>query len=164
MAEDATKSGNAFRNAAVEMAGRNWLVAKLLDKGFQVSIPVVDHGIDLIVFDEVGERGIRALPLQLKCAREERFSLSTKYDGRGVVMTYIWNALDNPTVFMLTYEEALSALGRRANTPSWDKGHYTVTRVPSALRTLLENRYGDRWDWLRERLAEQPPSNVLAQP
>ena len=159
MEETVVTTQNAFRNAAVEMAGRNWLIAKLLDKGFQVAVPAVDHGIDLIVFEETGNMGVRAMPLQLKCAREERFSLNTKYNRRGITMIYIWYALDKPKSFMLTYAEALEALGERANTSSWEKGHYAVTRVPSALRALLEG-YEDRWDWLRDRLAQQPSSNV----
>src|SRR5277367_1348565 len=116
------KDRRAFRTAAVEMAGRNWLTAQLLHRGLQVAVPVVDHGIDLIVFKEGGAEGIRTLPLQLKCASDERFSLHTKYKGRGIPLVYIWNALSEPRMFVLTYDEALAELGEKAaKTASWDK-------------------------------------------
>jgi len=143
------------------MAGRNWLTAKLLHEGFQVAIPAVDHGIDLLVFDETGEMGVRALPLQLKCANEEQFSLHTKYSDRGIAMVYVWNALDSPRAFILTYEEALQALGDQpSRTASWKKGHYAFTRVPPKLRERLLP-YENRWSWLREHLASRPASGTL---
>lgn len=54
--------------AAIEIAGRNWLTAQLLVRGFEVAIPTIDRGVDVIVFKETGNHGIRALPLQLKCS------------------------------------------------------------------------------------------------
>ena len=36
--------------ATVEVAGRNWLTANLLTRGFEVAVPIVDRGVDLIVF------------------------------------------------------------------------------------------------------------------
>ncbi len=46
--------------AAVEIAGRNWLTAQLLARGLEVATPVVDRGIDLIVFREVGTQRVAA--------------------------------------------------------------------------------------------------------
>jgi len=37
---------------AVEIAGRNWLVARLLIRGIEVATPDIDRGIDLIAFRE----------------------------------------------------------------------------------------------------------------
>jgi hypothetical protein len=100
--------------AAIEIAGRNWLAAQLLVQGFEVATPVVDRGIDLIVFREVGEAGIRALPLQLKCASAESFSLDRKYAGRGIPLVYVWNVLTQPAAYFLSYAEALAMLGEQA--------------------------------------------------
>lgn len=147
--------------ATVEVAGRNWLTANLLTRGFEVAVPIVDRGVDLIVFREVGEDGIRALPLQLKCASAESFSLDRKYEGRGIPLIYVWNVLSQPTAFMLTYEEALDVLGAQAAaTKSWSEGgKYAITSVGSALRARLQP-YEGRWDWLDQRLKSQPASGA----
>ncbi|WP_368933678.1 hypothetical protein [Brevundimonas naejangsanensis] len=149
----------AMSSATIEIAGRNWLTAQLLLRGFEVATPVVDQGVDLIVFREVGERGIRALPLQLKCASVATFSLDRKYEGRGIPLAYIWDVLGQPTAFFLTYEEALEVLGEAAiSTKSWTVGgKYTVTNVGSRLREKLA-AYSSRWDWLADQLSEQPTS------
>ncbi len=145
--------------ATVEVAGRNWLMAKLLTKGFEVAVPVVDRGVDLIVFREVGEAGIRALPVQLKCASAESFSLDKKYEGRGIPLIYVWNVLSQPTAYMMAYDEALVVLGAQAaSTKSWiEGGKYAVTSIGTGLRSRLQP-YEGRWHWLDERLKSQPAS------
>jgi hypothetical protein len=145
--------------AAVEMAGRNWLTAQLLARGLEVAVPAVDRGVDLIVFREVGEAGIRALPLQLKCATAERFGLDRKYAGRGIPLAYIWNALGAPVGYFMTYDEALELIGEGARaTDSWAvRGLYTYPRIPVDLRARLEP-YRDRWAWLEAQLEAQPTS------
>ena len=154
-------AGSNISSATVEVAGRNWLTAQLLMRGFEVATPVVDRGVDLIVFKEVGEQGIRALPLQLKCASGESFSLDRKYEGRGIPLAYIWNVTSAPVLFLMTYEEALVVLGAKAMaTNSWAAGgKYAVTRVGADLRQRLQPFQG-RWDWLAERLAAQPESGI----
>ena len=146
-------------SATVEVAGRNWLTAQLLMRGFEVATPVVDRGVDLIVFKEVGEQGIRALPLQLKCASAETFSLDRKYEGRGIPLVYVWDVLGQPTAHFLTYAEAFAVLGTQAaGTKSWTEGgKYSVTTVGSGLRARL-TPYAGRWGWLHERLGDQPTS------
>lgn len=148
--------------AAVEIAGRNWLTAQLLARRFEVAVPEVDRGIDLIIFREIGAEGIRALPLQLKCSSGEGFSLHRKYEGRGIPMAYIWNVLGQPEVYFLTYDEALVALGDRAlQTTSWMRdGYYAFTRVSDDLRSRLVP-FRDRWDWVGARLDAQPTSGAV---
>lgn len=145
--------------ATVEIAGRNWLMAQLLVRGFEVAAPVVDRGVDLIVFREVGNLGIRALPLQLKCASTESFSLDRKYEGRGIPLVYIWNVLTQPVAYMLTYEEAKSVLGAQAsNTKSWTEGgRYAFTSIGTDLRSRLRP-FAGRWEWLETQLNSQPTS------
>ena len=154
-----TDGAMKLSTAVVEIAGRNWLTAKLLGKGFEVAIPAVDRGIDLIAFKEVGAAGIRALPLQLKCASSESFSLDRKYAGRGIPLVYIWNALEQPVAYLMDYEEALALLGdRAAATESWmGKGYYTINSISVDLRGRLEP-FKNRWDWLGARLQAQPTS------
>lgn len=144
---------------AVEAAGRSWLSAQLLLRGLEVSVPIVDRGIDLIVFKEVGDAGILALPLQLKCASAESFSLDRKYAGRGIPLVYVWNVLHQPSAFMLTFDEALDALGPEATASrSWvDGGRYAKNYISAGLRSRL-GAYQDRWEWLEARLNDQPAS------
>jgi len=145
---------------AVEFAGRNWLTSQLLVRGFEVSIPVVDRGVDLIVFKEIGSAGIRALPLQLKCSLYESFSVDRKYEGRGIPLCYIWNVLGTPTALLMNYDEALDSLPESARkSASWaQNGYYTITNNPSAdLRSKLME-FADRWNWLSELLESQPQS------
>jgi len=148
---------NKISSQAIEAAGRNWLSAQLLLRGLEVSVPIVDRGIDLIVFKEVGDAGIRALPLQLKCASEESFSLDRKYAGRGIPLVYVWNVLTQPTAFFLTYDEALVALGEQAAvTASWvDRGYYSKNYISADLRARLAD-FENRWKWLEDRLERQP--------
>lgn len=145
--------------AAIEIAGRNWLTAQLLVRGFEVAIPTIDRGVDVIVFKETGNHGIRALPLQLKCSANESSNLDRKYEGRGIPLAYIWNSLSSPTVLFLTYEEALAVLGNQAaSTASWQRqGRYAVTRVGGELRSKLST-YAHRWEWLSAKLEGQPAS------
>lgn len=145
--------------ATVEIAGRNWLMAQLLIRGFEIAVPVVDRGVDLIVFREVGNLGIRALPLQLKCSSLEGFGLDRKYEGRGIPLVYIWNVLTQPVAHMLTYEEAKLVLGNQASsTKSWTEGgKYAVTSIGKDLRARLQP-FAGRWEWLESQLNSQPTS------
>ena len=101
----------------IEVAGRNWLTAQLLLEGIRVATPTFDEGIDLIAFKEIPTHGIKALPLQLKCAREEVFSLDRKYADRNMAMVYVWNVLEAPSAYVLSYEEAHELLGNSRQTP-----------------------------------------------
>lgn len=154
-------------SATVEIAGRNWLMAQLLTKGFEVAVPVVHRGVDVIVFREVGDLGIRALPLQLKCASAESFSLDRKYEGRGIPLVYIWNVLSEPIAYVLTYDEAKLVLGDQAlGTVSWrEGGKYAIKSVGRELRQRLQP-FAHRWDWLESQLNSQPTSGseIIAAP
>lgn len=145
--------------AVIEIAGRNWLTAQLLTRGFEVATPAVDRGIDLIVFREVGVAGIRALPFQLKCATAESFSLDNKYAGRGIPLAYVWNVLTEPVVYFLQYDEALNVLGEQAvRTESWMvKGYYARNHISAEMRSRLEP-YLSRWEWLEGQVDGQPAS------
>lgn len=157
MADEKTK----LSTAVIEIAGRNWLTAQLLTQGFEVATPAVDQGIDLIVFREVGAAGIRALPLQLKCASAESFSLDRKYEGRGIPLVYIWNVLTEPVAYFLDYEEALAVLGEKAiSTAPWTvNGYYTRNSISPDLRSRLAP-FLNRWDWIARQLEAQPTSGA----
>lgn len=143
----------------VEIAGRSWVISRLLAHDIEVATPVVDAGIDLIAFKEVGAGGIKALPLQLKCASDEAFSLDQKYAGRGITMIYVWNVMTTPTAFVLSYEDALNVLGAKsASTTSFSEGGSYSASYVSKVRKQLLTPYENRWDWLGKRIASQPES------
>ena len=148
--------GVRLSTKAIEIAGRNWLVSQLLGRGFDVATPEVDQGIDLIIFREIGTAGIRALPLQLKCATGRAFSLDKKYEGRGIPQVYVWNVLADPEAYILDYDEALAVLGdQAASSPSFvQRGYYSVSTI-SAVRAAGLAPYRNRWDWLSSRLEAQ---------
>ncbi|MFA4940175.1 hypothetical protein [Brevundimonas sp.] len=136
----------AGRNSReVELAGRSWVVSRLLAHGIEVATPVVDSGIDLIAFKEAGVGGIKALPLQLKCATGEAFSLNAKYAERGITMIYVWRVMIAPTAFIMSYAEALAVLGEKsASTASFaEQGAYSMSSVSNrSVSTSLNTRIG----------------------
>jgi hypothetical protein len=69
-----------------EIIGRNWLVNELLLAGYEVSIPLRDNGVDLIV-------GLPEfpwmLPLQLKTSTNRSIAIDKKYLGRNIGIAYV---------------------------------------------------------------------------
>ena len=146
-------------SSRVEIAGRSWVISRLLAHGCEVAVPVVDSGIDIIAFREIGDGGVRALPLQLKCATNEAFSLDVKYARRGITLIYVWPAMSNPTDFVLSYDEARAVFVPRSpkTASSADGGAYSMSTVSKVRKQQLAP-YENRWAWLIERIATQPES------
>jgi hypothetical protein len=141
----------------VELVGRAVLESALIRAGFEVAHPNRDLGIDLIVYTADPGAQFGAVPLQLKVTTESRFSLDRKYERfEGLVMAYVWLE-DDPRIFLMKYEEALTVLGEKATaTTSWrERGYYTDPKVSQERRAALAE-FEDRWDWLRETLASSP--------
>lgn len=69
-----------------EIIGRNWLINELLLAGYEVSLPLRDNGVDLIV-------GLPdfpwMLPLQLKTSTTRNISIDKKYLGRNIGIAYV---------------------------------------------------------------------------
>jgi len=146
---------------AIEVAGRTWFTSQLLLRDIQVAVPTVDSGIDLIAYKEVGLAGIKALPLQLKCATERYFGLRKSYENRGILQVFIWNVLNDPQVFMVEYAECVEILGTRLKNKSWtEKGLWDETTVSVADRKAL-GQFFYRWEnqsWLKQRILSEPTS------
>jgi hypothetical protein len=114
-----------------ELAGRHYLISQLLAGGVRVATPVRDHGIDLIAYvDQIEDSGkFFACPIQLKTAKDKRFSLYRKYEKfPNLLMVYAWNiSSDTRALYALTYYEAEKLLKKgpkgtdHTKTDSWTK-------------------------------------------
>jgi hypothetical protein len=113
------------------LAGHHYLISQLLAGGVEVATPVRDHGIDLIAYvDQMETSGkFFACPIQLKTAKDERFSLDRKYEKfPNLLMVYAWNiSSDTKALYALTYKEAEKLLQEgpmgtdHTKTTSWTK-------------------------------------------
>jgi hypothetical protein len=143
---------------AVEIIGRNFLVAQLVRDGLEVARPERDRGVDLVAYLDLDEAGggFVACPIQMKAATLRRFELSKKYERFSrLLFAYVWD-VDDPSkasAYALTYAEALDVAGAMGwtNTTSWREGGHYNTQQPSAvLVQLLEPYRMGPGDWKRK--------------
>lgn len=125
----------------VELLGRNWLISQLLKGGLEVSLPLRDKGIDLIVY--LDKNKFVSCPVQMKASTKASFSLDKKYEKfPNMILAYVWYLEDaNKTVsYALTYSEALQVCEKMGwtKTESWKKGFYSTTKPSDKLLKLLE--------------------------
>jgi len=137
-----------------EIAGRHLLISQLVASGIEVATPLRDKGVDLIAYHEVGgeEPRFAACPIQLKCSSAEGFSLDKKYRSvSSLLLAYVWHVADplKASIFALTYTEAFGVLEahRFTNTPSWEKGRYSISKPGKSLIAMLENYRMAPHDW-----------------
>lgn len=75
-----------FDTQQTEIIGRNWLINELMLAGYEVSLPLRDNGVDLIV----GLPGFPwMLPIQLKTSTNRSIPIHKKYLGRNVGIAYV---------------------------------------------------------------------------
>jgi hypothetical protein len=121
----------------VEIIGRNLLVSACVADGLEVSQPLRDRGIDLIIFDDRSDGDqFNALPVQLKASSSRSFSIHAKYAKfPNLLMAYTWHS-DNPVnarLFLMTYKDAVT-IGEKVGwlqTSSWIEGGGYSTQSPS---------------------------------
>ena len=129
-----------------EIVGRNKLVEFLLLAGVEVAIPLRDRGVDLIAYIENAScaAGFAARPIQMKCAAEQSFEISRKYDNcRGLLLAFVWEVTggEGIEVYLLSYRDAIKVADQMGytKTTSWiGRGHYAVSRPGKQLRKLLD--------------------------
>jgi hypothetical protein len=118
----------------VEVLGRSALIAALVTDGLEIAQSERDAGIDLLAYTH---RPWRVVPIQMKAASGEVFSIDRKYEPlQGLVMAYVWNARSAETVelYALPWTAAVAVaddLGWTA-TQSWEAGGKYSTSRPSA--------------------------------
>lgn len=136
----------------VELIATSWLESVLMREGFEVARPIRDKGIDLIAFLDRDEIDFSAKPIQIKSAQAETFSVNRKYENRGIIMAYIWNAIGkDPEVYLVPYEEAVELLhyiGNAISSPSWQVGSYSTQKPSKKLKAVME-KYRHNFECLR---------------
>jgi hypothetical protein len=113
-------NGSKTRGRTIELAGRHYLASQLLAAGLHVAEPIVDVGVDLIMW---AEGSTSFVPLQLKCTEGCRFGIWKKYEGSGALIVWIWRVTRpaETEVFALDYQQAVALLEPLGwvNSPSW---------------------------------------------
>lgn len=114
----------------IEVKNRNDLTNLLLDNGYNVFLPVVDEGIDLVAHRE-SDNDVKLI--QLKA----RWGIWRKYAGRGIYIAFRytgrWYCI--PHDLQLTWPETQTF----QLTSSWiDKGQYHVPAMSKALSSRCE--------------------------
>ena len=137
----------------VELIATSWLESILMRQGFEVARPVRDKGIDLIVYLDNSDDEFSATPIQIKSAQGKTFSIQRKYEDRGIVMAYIWGATgDNPTLFLVPYDDAvdlLELIGNAAESASWKTKKQYSTQAPSKKLFEALSKYKNKFEVLR---------------
>lgn len=129
----------------VELVGRNFLTAQLLQAGLEVALPVRDRGIDLIAYADLGGNVDRFVgrPIQLKAALNRSFSIDRKYQKfPDLLIAHVWGLDDlaKSCCYLMSHAESV-AIGNEmgwTQTVSWEKGYYMTTSPSKKLLALLE--------------------------
>lgn len=142
----------------VELIGRHYLTAELLQAGLEVATPVRDRGVDMIAYVDIDKRveNFSSCPIQLKASMKCSFGLNRKYERiHNLLLVYVWNLSNTaPRVsYALTYEEAFEVAENAGwtKTKSWlVNGKYVNTSPGSHLLSLLEPYKMGPEKWLKK--------------
>lgn len=124
----------------IEILGRAALTAALVADGLEVAHPERDAGIDLLAFT-VDPWGV--VPIQMKAATGERFSLDRKYERIPVlVMVYVWNArtAGQAEFYAMAWEEAKAIADELGwtSTATWlNRGTYTNNQPGERVKAAI---------------------------
>lgn len=139
----------------IEIKGRHRLVEALLAAGLEVSLPVRDRGVDLIVYADLSAQARRfaARPIQMKSSSAASFMVNTKYEKfPDLLIVFVWYVLEpeKTIIYALTHEETVLVADEMGytNTDSWrgktktakkqKRGAYYTSRPSLKLKRLLE--------------------------
>jgi hypothetical protein len=149
----------------VEIIGRNLLISACVADGLEVSQPLRDRGIDLIIFDDYARHDqFNALPVQLKASSSKSFSVHAKYAKfPNLLMAYTWHS-NNPVdarLYIMTYRDALKVAEDAGwlSTPSWINGRGYSTQSPSKNLQATLVRYEYKPGHIRKILNETCPTD-----
>jgi hypothetical protein len=116
----------------IEFANRSRLIVRLFELGYEVFVPVIDAGVDLLAY-RGSDRNLR--PIQLKT----RWTIDKKYLGRDIWIAFPSERLGD---WFLAPHDELVRLGEGrgyCRTSSWvDKRLYHLTPLPQALALAMD--------------------------
>lgn len=136
----------------VELIGVAALETELIRQGFEVARPNRDRGIDLIIYSDNLDRPFSAVPIQMKSSTGKAFGVFNKYEKfNNLVMAYVWNVLDKPRFFVMTYEQSVEFVPD-LNGKSWLQNKcYTWSNVPKKIEEKLL-KYENNWQLFKNLL------------
>jgi hypothetical protein len=138
---DGSVHASADVPAPVEVLGRAALTAALAADGLEVARPERDIGVDLLAFTRAPWM---AVPLQMKAATGEVFSVQRKYEPiEHLIMVYVWNVgqLGKAEFYAMTWREALAIAEELGwtRTASWqEQGWYSNHRPSERVKAAIE--------------------------
>lgn len=128
----------------VEIIGRNLLISACIADGVEVSQPLRDKGIDLVIYDDHSDNNqFNAVPVQLKASSARSFSVNAKYAKfPGMFMAYTWHSV-NPAeaqLYIMSYGQAIEIANEAGwlKTESWERGGYSTQSPSRSLINALE--------------------------
>jgi hypothetical protein len=136
----------------IELLGRNRLVNEIIRADLEVSIPIRDRGIDLIVYADRAER-FSSRPIQMKSSQGEgRFQIDKKYEKfPDIIIAFVWHLADREKeiTYALTYTDTIMIATEMGytETHSWRDLHGYSIEVNSRLRELLKPYVGTPGRW-----------------
>jgi|TARA_R100000501_G_scaffold14680_2_gene26640 hypothetical protein len=109
---------------------RHFLTAKMMASGWSIYLPVYDDGIDLLATRTDASHIIR---VQLK----SRWTIGRKYLARDIYMAFPDGA--GGDWYLAPHADLVTMAGKMGytNTTSWQKGGYSVARMPKRLREWM---------------------------
>jgi len=124
----------------IEAIGRNRLVSELIAADLEVAIPIRDRGVDIVAYREIVGRSakFRAIPIQMKAASRQAFSVDEKYKKiSNLLIAFVWGVQESAlsATYVLTYNEAM-AITRKMKY-KFSNGKFSTTRPSQKLIELL---------------------------
>jgi len=134
----------------IEILGRSALTAALVADGIEVAHPERDAGIDLLAFT-VDPWAV--VPIQMKAATTERFSLDRKYERiPGLVMVYVWHARSagEAVFYAMSWEQAKAIADELGwtDTATWrGRGTYTNNQPGERVKAAIAPHRMEQGKW-----------------
>lgn len=136
--------------------GEHLVTVELLRRGVEVSVPVVDRGIDLIAFKP--SPLFRAVPLQVKATPSANFTIHRAWEQiPGLVLVYVFDVGTHPIFNVMRYADALrlaSSWTDLSDKVAWNdpkRGNHDWSSLNAARRAEVA-RFADRWDLVIDAL------------
>lgn len=143
--------------ADIGAIGEHLVTVELLRRGIEVSVPVVDRGIDLIAFKTAPL--LRAVPLQVKATPSANFTIHRAWEQiPGLVLVYVFDVATRPIFNIMDYADAFrlaSSWTDLSDKVAWNdpkRGNHDWSSLNAARRAEIA-RFADRWDLVLDALA-----------
>ena len=122
---------NKASGAQIEFVNRSRLIARLFELGYEVFVPVIDTGVDLVAY-RPADKAVKLVQLKT------RWTIDRKYLDRDIWIAFPAEEYGD---WFVAPHDALVALGEQrgyCKTASWtDRGLYHLAPLPPALAEAM---------------------------